>query len=104
MKRVIQTIAVMLFAIVLMPATIKAQLKLPQTSPKAEVTQSVGLTEITIDYHCPSVKGRKVWGDLVPYDSVWRTGANEATVISFSDDVTIEGSKLAAGKYALFTI
>lgn len=104
MKRVIQLTAVLLFAILSMPAITKAQLKLPQTSPKASVTQTMGLTDITIDYHCPSVKGRKIWGELVPYDSIWRTGANEATAISFSDDVMIEGNKLAAGRYALFTI
>ncbi len=104
MKIKFKIITLAVIAISLFPAITNAQLKLPQTSPKAQVTQVVGLTDITIDYHCPSVKGRKIWGDLVPYDSVWRTGANEATVISFSDDVTIEGQKLAAGKYAFFTI
>ncbi len=104
MKKIIQITTALVIAIALMPATMKAQLKLPQASPKAQVTQTMGLTEIAIDYHCPAVKGRKIWGDLVPYDSVWRTGANEATVISFSDDVMIEGNKLAAGKYAFFTI
>src|ERR1017187_6238473 len=104
MKSILKITAGLLFAILLMPTMTKAQLKLPQISPKASVTQTMGLTDITIDYHCPSVKGRKIWGALVPYDSLWRTGANEATAISFSDDVMIEGNKLAAGRYALFTI
>src|ERR1035437_5918867 len=103
MKKILN-ITFALCLIAFMPSISKAQLKMPQASPKASVMQMVGLTEISIDYHAPSVKGRTIWGDLVPYDSVWRTGANEATVISFSDDVMIEGKKLAAGKYAIFTI
>ena len=78
--------------------------ELPRPSPKASVTQVIGFTEIAISYSSPGVKGRKIWGALVPYNKVWRTGANEATTISFSDDVTIEGHKIASGKYALFTI
>jgi Protein of unknown function (DUF2911) len=77
---------------------------LPQNSPAAEVHQVIGLTEINAVYHRPSVKGRKVWGSLVPYGIVWRTGANEATVISFSDDVTVNDLRVKAGDYALFTI
>ena len=103
MKKILN-ITFALCLIAFMPSISKAQLKMPQASPKASVMQMVGLTEISIDYHAPSVKGRTIWGDLVPYDSVWRTGANEATVISFSDDVNIEGKKLTAGKYALLTI
>ena len=80
------------------------QLDLPRPSPKASVTQTVGLTDVTITYCRPSVKGRVIWGGLVPYDQVWRTGANEATTITFGDDVTIEGNKLPAGTYGLFTI
>ena len=79
-------------------------LKFPQVSPAATVTQTVGLTDITISYHRPGVKGRTIWGDLVPYDKVWRTGANNATTIEFSHDVTVEGQPLKAGKYGLFTI
>lgn len=81
-----------------------AQLELPRVSPQASVSQTVGLTEVTIDYSRPSVRGRAIFGGLVPYGEVWRTGANEATTISFSDDVTVEGQKLAAGKYSLHTI
>jgi len=81
-----------------------AQLDLPRPSPKATVSQTVGLTDVTITYCRPGVKGRAIWGGLVPYDQVWRTGANEATTITFSDDVTVDGTKLPAGTYGLFTI
>lgn len=73
-------------------------------SPKASVSQTVGFTDITISYSRPGVKGRKIWGGLVPYDKVWRAGANEATKITFSTDVTIEGKKLPAGSYGFFAI
>jgi Protein of unknown function (DUF2911) len=81
-----------------------AQQEQLRVSPKASVMQVVGFTEIKIDYSRPGVKGRTIWGDLVPYNKVWRAGANEATTISFSSDVSIEGKKLPAGKYSLFTI
>lgn len=73
-------------------------------SPKASVGQTVGFTDVTISYSRPGVKGRKIWGDLVPYDKVWRAGANEATKFTFSTDVIIEGKKLPAGSYSFFTI
>ena len=76
----------------------------PRQSPKASLTQVVGNTEIAISYSRPAVRGRDIWGALVPWDKVWRTGANEATTFSFSTDVKIEGKPLPAGKYALFTI
>src|SRR5690606_32048204 len=81
-----------------------AQLQLPAPSPKASVMQTVGLTEITIDYSSPGVKGRTIWGDLVPYDQLWRTGANSATQISFSKDVTVNGTQVPKRKYPLFAI
>jgi len=81
-----------------------AQLKLPRVSQKEVVTQSVGLTDVTITYSRPGVKGRVIWGGLVPYDQVWRTGANEATSIVFSQDVSINGKPLPAGTYSLHTI
>ena len=81
-----------------------AQLTLPRISPKASVSQTVGITDITIEYCRPGVKGRVIWGELVPYNEPWRTGANEATIISFSSDVMVAGNKLAKGKYALVTI
>ena len=73
-------------------------------SPKASISQTVGFTDITISYSRPGVKERKIWGGLVPYDKVWRAGANEATKITFSTDVVIEGKKLSAGSYGFFTI
>jgi hypothetical protein len=73
-------------------------------SPKASITQTVGFTDITISYSRPGVKGRKIWGGLVPYDKVWRAGANEATKITFSTDVKVEGKKLSAGSYSFFAI
>jgi hypothetical protein len=79
-------------------------LTLPQPSPAATITQQVGLTDITISYHRPAVNKRDVWGKLVPYDQVWRAGANENTVITFSSDVTVSGQKIAAGSYGLHMI
>jgi len=79
-------------------------LNLPLASPKAIVGQTIGLTQIKVDYYTPGVKDREIWGKLVPFGQVWRTGANEATIVTFSDDVTVQGEKLAAGTYSLFTI
>jgi len=73
-------------------------------SPKAAVEQTVGFTIIRIEYSRPGVKGRKIWGGLVPYDVVWRAGANEATKITFATDVKINGKKLKAGSYGFFAI
>ncbi len=73
-------------------------------SPRKETKGTIGETEVTINYGSPSVKGRTIWGDLVPYGQVWRTGANEVTTIEFSSDVMVEGESLSAGKYGLFTI
>lgn len=73
-------------------------------SPKAEAAGKVGAANVKVTYCQPSARGRKIMGGLVPYGEVWRTGANEATVIEFDKPVKIEGKDLAAGKYALFTI
>jgi hypothetical protein len=81
-----------------------ADLDLPRPSPYAKVSQDVGLTQITLDYSCPGVKGRKIWGGLVPYGQMWRTGANQATKVTFTKDVTFAGKPIPAGTYALFTI
>lgn len=81
-----------------------AQIELPAPSPTATFTQKVGLTEVTINYSRPSMKGRTIYGDLVPFDKLWRTGANMATKLTFADDVKIGGQDLKAGTYALFTI
>lgn len=85
-------------------STVAQQLKTPRPSPDATVTQMVGVTEVKIDYSCPGVKGRKIWGELVPFGEIWRTGANEATTITFSDPVKINGTELPAGTYGIHTI
>ncbi len=78
--------------------------KSKRPSPPAKVTEKVGTTTVTIDYSRPSVKGRKIFGGLEPYDKVWRAGANEATTFEFDKDVKINGQALAKGKYAFFAI
>src|SRR3982750_2941193 len=78
-------------------ASAEVGLKLPDASQAALVSQRIGLTEITISYHRPMVNGRKIWGGLVPLGEVWRAGANENTVVEFSDDVTVEGQPLPKG-------
>lgn len=80
------------------------QIQMPQASPTAKISQKIGLTDVTIDYSRPSAKGRKIFGELVTYGEVWRTGANAATVITFSTPVIIEGNNLPAGSYALYSI
>ncbi len=76
----------------------------PRPSPGARVQQTVGTTELSISYSRPGVKGRAIWGALVPYDKPWRTGANEATTFAVTDDITVGGQKLAAGTYSFFTL
>ena len=78
--------------------------KSKRPSPPATATGKVNGATITIDYSSPSVKGRKIWGELVPYDKVWRTGANEATLFNADKEVSVEGKSLPAGKYSLYTI
>ncbi|WP_273299524.1 DUF2911 domain-containing protein [Zunongwangia profunda] len=90
--------------ILFLGASVSAQIQAPQPSPSAKVEQMVGLTTVTLDYSRPAMRGRTIFGDLVPYGEIWRTGANENTVISFSDDVEIQGQTLKAGKYAIYTI
>ena len=80
------------------------ELNIPRVSQRGSVTQRIGLTDITINYHRPAVGGREIWGKTVPYGKVWRAGANENTTITFADDVTVEGKTLAAGTYGLHTI
>jgi hypothetical protein len=85
--------------------SINAQdIELPRLSPKASVSYTVGMTEISIHYGAPAVKNRVIWGNVVPYDKIWRGGANEATTVEFSTDVNLEGQTVRAGKYALFFI
>lgn len=96
MKKTVMTVA--LFATM----AVSAQ-ELPQPSPKGEVEQIVGLTTIEVDYSRPSAKGRKIFGDLVPFGEMWRTGANMSTTIELDSDVMVEGALLPKGKYSLFT-
>jgi tetratricopeptide (TPR) repeat protein len=91
-----------LFSAVLVAAAVYAQ-DLPQPSPKAMVMQTFGLTDVTIEYSRPGVKGREVFGNLVPFDQLWRTGANSATKITVSTDVMIGSKELKAGSYSIFT-
>jgi tetratricopeptide (TPR) repeat protein len=93
-----------LFAFVIANFAIEAQVKTPQASPKSVLTQVVGLTDVTVEYSRPSAKGRTVFGNLVPFGELWRTGANANSTVSFSEDVIINGITLKKGKYAIFTI
>tara|TARA_B000000475_G_scaffold121852_1_gene98448 strand:- start:795 stop:1646 length:852 start_codon:yes stop_codon:yes gene_type:complete len=81
-----------------------SQLKTPPASPAAEIEQLVGLTEIEVEYNRPSMKGREIFGNLVPYGKLWRTGANSGTKISFSTDVVIDGKTIKEGTYSVFSI
>lgn len=91
-------------AIILAPFATEAQIKIPQASPKGYIKQTVGLTDVEVTYSRPSARGRAVFGNLVPFGKIWRTGANENTIINFSDDVIIDGKTLKKGKYSIYTI
>ncbi len=73
-------------------------------SPPAKLETSIGGEKVIVEYHQPSVRGRKIFGELVPYNKVWRTGANNATTITFSEDMKVNGKEIKAGTYSLFTI
>ena len=89
------------FALTLM-FSVNAQVETPQPSPFTKIEQKVGLTDVTLEYSRPSMKERKIFGDLVPYGKMWRAGANKNTIITFSDNVIIDGNELNAGSYAIF--
>lgn len=96
-----------LFAVCLiaLACTAHAQnLKMPAPSPTQTIKQDFGVSAVELSYSRPGMKGRKIFGDLVPYGKVWRTGANGATTLTFGDEVTIGGTKIPAGKYGLLTI
>jgi hypothetical protein len=99
MKKIIVVLAVFMSQF-----AVQAQIKTPQASPRAIMSQMVGLTEVELNYSRPGAKGRPVFGNLVPFGKLWRTGANENTTISFSDDVIIDGKTLKKGKYALYSV
>ena len=81
----------------------KAQIQAPQPSPSSKIEQKVGLTDVTVEYSRPGMRGRTIFGDLVPYGEIWRTGANANTKITFSDDVKINGKELKKGSYSIYT-
>jgi len=81
-----------------------AQISTPQPSPSVKIDQAFGLGSVMIDYSRPSMKGRAIFGDLVPYGSIWRTGANRSTKLTFSHDVVFQGAEVEAGTYALYSI
>jgi hypothetical protein len=83
---------------------VDAQPQYPRVSQGASVSQMIGITNVTVTYHRPGVKGRLIWGEVVPFGELWRAGANEATTIEFSTDVLIEGTKIPAGKYSFFIL
>ena len=94
-----------LFAFVaILSTTLTAQLQTPAPSPAATLTQVVGLTDVAVDYSRPAMRGRTIFGDLVPYGNLWRTGANARTKVTFGDDVKVGDGNLKAGTYAIFSI
>lgn len=93
------------FAVIFLTTiTVNAQIKTPSASPSATISQSVGLAKVTIDYSRPSAKGRRIFGDLVPFGKIWRTGANKITTIKFDDEILINGATMKAGSYGLYTV
>ena len=99
-----RTLAVLALALLAMPAFAGRGDDADRASKNGKTEGTIDGVEVTLEYGRPNVKGREIWGGLVPWDKVWRTGANEATTISFSADVTVGGETLAAGTYGLFTI
>lgn len=94
---------ILLFSAIILTVGTQAQIKTPQPSPFQKIEQTVGLTDVTLEYSRPSMKNRTIFGELVPFDAIWRTGANSNTTITFSNDVEIGGKKVPAGSYAIFT-
>ncbi len=98
------SLIVLAFCLFAITINTQAQIVTPQASPKSTVTQKAGLTDFTLIYSRPGVKGRVVFGDLVPFGQTWRTGANESTKISFNEDIMVDGKTLKAGDYAIYTV
>ncbi len=101
MKNILKVLVLGVFLFLFSDA--KAQIKTPAASQGAKLETTVGLTNISLDYSRPSKSGRKIYGELVPFDEMWRTGANKNSMITFSDDVMIGGSQVKSGTYAIFT-
>lgn len=104
MKTTFKAMLLLAFTVALNTDLQAQGIKMPQASSSQTITQEFGLGKITLSYSRPNVKGRKIFGGLEPYGSVWRTGANSATVITFTEPVKVGGKELAAGDYGLFTI
>ncbi|MDO6807698.1 DUF2911 domain-containing protein [Zobellia galactanivorans] len=98
MKKILFLASVMLASV-----TMQAQIATPAPSPASKLQQTVGLTEVTVEYSRPSMRGRTIFGGLLEYGKLWRTGANARTKVTFSDDVKVDGQELKAGSYALYT-
>src|SRR3990170_6180308 len=96
-------LALLTFLIVTAAASLQAQIMTPAASPFSKMEQRIGLTDVTVEYSRPSKKGRMIYGDLVPFDQPWRTGANQATKITFSEDVKFGGIDVPKGSYALLS-
>jgi hypothetical protein len=102
--KVIPSLIICALLILTMENNFAQNFETPRPSPNATVSQTVGVTPIPLDYSCPGGKDRTIWGELVPFGEVWRTGANEVTSITFDDPVKINGSELPAGTYGIHTI
>jgi hypothetical protein len=102
MKKRESKLTLLLFALLLSTVTFAQNVTVPNVSQKSVITQRLGLSDVTITYHSPSVKGRKVFGGIVPYGNIWRAGANQNTTIEFTHDATVEGKKISAGTYGLY--
>ncbi|MCX2739197.1 DUF2911 domain-containing protein [Pontibacter anaerobius] len=102
MIRVLYTIFILSLTLILGVGNVSAQVQLPQASPAAMLRQTIGLTDVTVNYHAPSVRGRKVFGGLVPYGEMWRAGANEATLVTFQDELFLNNERVPAGTYSFF--
>lgn len=104
MSKMFQKIRLLMLGLSLAAFSAQAQIQTPQASPAATVSQSIGLGKATVEYSRPSLKGRKMFGGQVPYGKVWRTGANKVTNLILSEEMQINGQKVPAGTYGLFTI
>ncbi len=93
----------LIFLVMLVTTIVQAQIQTPAPSPSAKVEQRIGFTDVIVEYSRPSMKGRVIFGGLVPYDEIWRSGANAATKITFSEDVIFGGAEMTKGSYALLS-
>ncbi|WP_298761629.1 DUF2911 domain-containing protein [uncultured Psychroserpens sp.] len=104
MKKLQSKIGLLLFTLLFTAVSFAQNVTLPRVSQQASITQRLGLSDVTINYHSPSVQGRQIFGGIVPYGQIWRAGANENTTIHFTHDAKIEGEKIAAGTYGLYML